>query len=84
MKVFINLAWFFKQEKRAYITGIILLFGVALLELVAPKVLGIVVDEISDGTLTTEKLLKWVVLLIIVGITMYVLRCTYYVTYGVL
>ena len=74
MKVFMNLAWFFKQEKRAYITGIILLFGVALLELVAPKVIGIVVDEINEGTLTTDKLLKWVVLLVIVGITMYILR----------
>ncbi|PFV71080.1 ABC transporter ATP-binding protein [Bacillus sp. AFS059628] len=74
MKVFMNLAWFFKQEKRAYITGIILLFGVALLELVAPKVIGIVVDEINDGTLTTDKLLKWVVLLVVVGITMYILR----------
>ncbi|RXC01926.1 ABC transporter ATP-binding protein, partial [Escherichia coli] len=69
MKVFMNLAWFFKQEKRAYITGIILLFGVALLELVAPKVIGIVVDEINEGTLTTDKLLKWVVLLVLVGIT---------------
>ncbi|MCL6616717.1 MAG: ATP-binding cassette domain-containing protein [Anoxybacillus ayderensis] len=74
MKVFLDLMWFFKQEKRAYITGIILLFGVALLELVAPKVIGIVVDEINDGTLTTDKLLKWVVLLVIVGITMYILR----------
>ncbi|MGQ7874211.1 ABC transporter ATP-binding protein [Bacillus sp. 1A] len=74
MKVFINLAWFFKQEKRAYIIGIIMLFGVALLELVAPKVLGIVVDEINNGTLTSEKLLRWVILLVVVGITMYILR----------
>ncbi|PGO33366.1 ABC transporter ATP-binding protein [Bacillus cereus] len=74
MKVFFNLAWFFKQEKRAYIIGIIMLFGVALLELVAPKVLGIVVDEINSGTLTSEKLLNWVILLVAVGITMYILR----------
>ncbi|MEN1934185.1 ABC transporter transmembrane domain-containing protein [Paenibacillus sp. 102] len=74
MKVFFNLAWFFKQEKRAYITGIFLLFGVALLELVAPKVIGIVVDEINNQTLTSEKLLQWVVLLVAVGITMYILR----------
>jgi len=74
MKVFFNLAWFFKQEKRAYIIGIIMLFGVALLELVAPKVLGIVVDEINSGTLTSEKLLNWVILLVVVGITMYILR----------
>ncbi|MBE7147781.1 ATP-binding cassette domain-containing protein [Bacillus mycoides] len=74
MKVFFNLAWFFKQEKRAYIIGIIMLFGVALLELVAPRVLGIVVDEINSGTLTSEKLLNWVILLVVVGITMYILR----------
>ncbi|MED0959669.1 ABC transporter transmembrane domain-containing protein [Bacillus paramycoides] len=74
MKVFLNLSWFFKQEKRAYIIGIIMLFGVALLELVAPKVLGIVVDEINNGTLTSEQLLKWVILLVVVGITMYILR----------
>ncbi|MED0965957.1 ABC transporter ATP-binding protein [Bacillus paramycoides] len=74
MKVFLNLGWFFKQEKRAYIIGIIMLFGVALLELVAPKVLGIVVDEINNGTLTSEQLLKWVILLVVVGITMYILR----------
>ncbi|WP_219375247.1 ABC transporter transmembrane domain-containing protein [Bacillus mycoides] len=74
MKVFFNLAWFFKQEKRAYIIGIIMLFGVALLELVAPRVLGIVVDEINNGTLTSEKLLNWVILLVVVGITMYILR----------
>ncbi|MEV5110947.1 ATP-binding cassette domain-containing protein [Bacillus sp. LBA3-1-1.1] len=74
MKVFFNLAWFFKQEKRAYIIGIIMLFGVALLELVAPRVLGIVVDEINNGTLTSEKLLNWVILLVAVGIAMYILR----------
>ncbi|MED1055905.1 ABC transporter transmembrane domain-containing protein [Bacillus mycoides] len=74
MKVFFDLAWFFKQEKRAYIIGIIMLFGVALLELVAPRVLGIVVDEINSGTLTSEKLLNWVILLVVVGIMMYILR----------
>ncbi len=36
--------------------------------------IGIVVDEINEGTLTTDKLLKWVVLLVLVGITMYILR----------
>ena len=55
------------------------MFGVALLELVAPKVIGIVVDEINDGTLTTDKLLKWVVLLVIVGIDVHItLHMAYY------
>ena len=74
MKVFLHLAWFFKQEKRAYILGVMLLFGVALLELVTPKVIGVVVDEINNRTLTAEKLLQWIVLLVVTGITMYILR----------
>lgn len=74
MKVFSDLAWFFKQEKKAYITGIFLLFGVALLELVSPKVIGIIVDEISTNTLTARSLLMWASILVVTGITMYILR----------
>lgn len=74
MKVFSDLAWFFKQEKKAYITGVFLLFGVALLELVPPKVIGIIVDEISTNTLTSQSLLTWISILIGAGIIMYILR----------
>lgn len=74
MKVFLQLSWFFKQEKRAYITGIILLLLVAFLQLVPPKVIGIVVDEIDNGTLTMGTLLKWVAILMGAGLSMYVLR----------
>ena len=44
MKVFMDLKWFFKQEKRPYIVGILLLIVVAMLELVPPKIIGIIVD----------------------------------------
>ncbi|CAM4365679.1 ABC transporter ATP-binding protein [Bacillus manliponensis] len=74
MKVFSDLAWFFKQERKAYITGIILLFGVALLELVSPRVIGIIVDEISTNTLTANSLLMWASILVVTGVTMYILR----------
>ncbi|WP_020061990.1 ABC transporter transmembrane domain-containing protein [Bacillus sp. 123MFChir2] len=74
MKVFLDLAWFFKQEKRAYIMGSILLLGVALLELVPPKIIGIIVDEISNHSLTTQKLVQWAVILVGAGIMVYILR----------
>lgn len=74
MKVFLDLAWFFKQEKRAYIMGSFLLLGVALLELVPPKIIGIVVDEISNHSLTTQKLLQWVGILVGAGGMVYILR----------
>lgn len=74
MKVFRDLMWFFKQEKKAYILGISLLIVVAMLELVPPKVIGIVVDAIKDGTLTGSKLLQWMVLLAVTVIAMYIVR----------
>ncbi|MCP8969104.1 ABC transporter transmembrane domain-containing protein [Ectobacillus ponti] len=74
MKVFLDLAWFFKQERRSYLFGTLLLIGVALLELVPPKVMGIIVDEIGGGRLTAGKLLSWIGLLAAVGLTMYGLR----------
>ncbi|MGG3466762.1 ABC transporter transmembrane domain-containing protein [Neobacillus pocheonensis] len=74
MKVFFELGWFFKQEKKAYISGIFLLMMVALLTLVPPKVIGIIADHIHDGTMTKGILLKWVLVLVGTGLSMYVLR----------
>lgn len=74
MKVFIDLMWFFKQEKKAYLSGTLLLLVVAFLELVPPKVIGIIVDDIVDDTLTGKKLLLWTGVLIVAGLFMYILR----------
>lgn len=74
MKVFMDLKWFFKQEKRPYITGILLLILVAILELVPPKIIGIIVDAIKDGNLTGHQLLKWMIILAMTGMLMYVFR----------
>lgn len=74
MKVFLQLSWFFKQERKAYISGTLILLFVALLQLVPPKVIGIVVDEINRGTFQVADLLKWIGALVGAGILMYVLR----------
>lgn len=74
MKVFLQLSWFFKQERKAYITGIILLLIVAFLQLVPPKVIGIVVDEIDQGVFTIGDLFMYIGILVGAGLSMYVLR----------
>ncbi|WP_042456631.1 ABC transporter transmembrane domain-containing protein [Neobacillus dielmonensis] len=74
MKVFLELGWFFKQEKKAYISGVLILLFVALLQLVPPKVIGIIADHIHDRTLTKGLLAEWVLVLIASGLAMYVLR----------
>ncbi len=74
LKVFLDLGWFFKQEKKAYISGVLILLVVALLQLIPPKVIGIIADHINEGTITKGMLIEWVGVLIVVGLAMYVLR----------
>ena len=74
MKVFIDLKWFFLQEKKSYLTGTILLSIVAFLGLLPPKIVGMIVDEISKQTLTTAILMKWIIVLIVTALIMYILR----------
>ncbi|KAA0547839.1 ATP-binding cassette domain-containing protein [Bacillus sp. BGMRC 2118] len=74
MSVFKDLWWFFKAEGRAYSTGIILLVFVGVLQLLPPKVIGIVVDHINDNTLSKEILSTWLIALFAMAIAIYVLR----------
>lgn len=74
MKVFLDLMWFFKQEKKSYLTGIAVLLVVAVLQLVPPRLIGIVVDSIKQGELTSVELLQWVSILAAAGLSMYGLR----------
>ncbi|AGK53161.1 ABC transporter transmembrane domain-containing protein [Bacillus sp. 1NLA3E] len=74
MKVFLDLSWFFKREKKAYLIGILFLAIVALLELIPPKVIGIIVDHIQNHSLSPGILLKWMFILIFSAGGMYVLR----------
>lgn len=63
MRVFRDLFWFFRQEKKAYITGIFVLVIVAFLETVPPKVIGLLVDHMKNGTMTKEVLIRWIAVL---------------------
>ena len=74
MNVFFKLGWFFKERKKEYIIGILMLLFVALLQLIPPKVIGYTIDEIKDGTLTKASLFKWVGLIVAAAIVMYIMR----------
>lgn len=74
MKVFLDLAWFFKQEKKSYLLGISILIIVAILQLIPPKIIGMIADEIGGQTLTWEKLGIWILVLMVIAVLLYVLR----------
>ncbi|WP_342505055.1 ABC transporter transmembrane domain-containing protein [Sporosarcina sp. FSL K6-2383] len=74
MKVLVQLSWFFKQQKKQYIFGVVMLVFVSLLQLLPPKIIGIIVDDITVGELTATGLTKWLVILGVAGALMYVAR----------
>ncbi|WNF35348.1 ABC transporter transmembrane domain-containing protein [Bacillaceae bacterium IKA-2] len=74
MRVFIDLLWFFKEEKRKYIIGVSLLIIVSLLSLIPPYIVGVIVDHIEKRTLTTSDLYLWSGVLLVVAAAIYIFR----------
>lgn len=74
MGVFKKLWWYFKDQKKRYLTGIFFLLLVALVNLIPPKVIGNLVDAMNRRTLTGHKLLIWLLLLLAAGLAQYVFR----------
>lgn len=74
MSIIKNLWWFFKEEKRRYLIGIISLSLVAVLNLIPPKIMGHVIDAITRGNLTRTDLLLQLLYLVLAAFAMYGLR----------
>lgn len=74
MRLFYDLMWFFKLEKKSYLTGISILVIVAVLNLYPPYVVGRIVDGVSRANLTPRVLLWLMISLVVNGIVVYLLR----------
>ncbi|MEG0285686.1 MAG: ABC transporter transmembrane domain-containing protein [Vagococcus sp.] len=74
MGIFKKLAWFFKEEKKNYFIGVSTLVLVAIIQLIPPRIIGMVVDSITNQTLTSEKLILWLAVLVVSAISVYGLR----------
>ncbi len=48
MRLFAQLSWYFRREWRRYLGAIALLVIIAVLQLIPPKVVGIVVDGVTQ------------------------------------
>ncbi|SJN41670.1 Lipid A export ATP-binding/permease protein MsbA [Marinilactibacillus psychrotolerans 42ea] len=74
MDIFKRLSWFFLKEKKSYIIGIFSLVVVALLQLIPPRIIGIVVDEIETNSITSKSLSFWLGILLISALLQYIFR----------
>ncbi|SFE24514.1 abc transporter [Trichococcus pasteurii] len=74
VSIFKKLSWFFRQEWKAYFVGVFFLIIVAILQVVSPRVVGIIIDEIALGTLTMASLWKWSAVILVAGVLQYLFR----------
>ncbi|PHM27888.1 SmdA family multidrug ABC transporter permease/ATP-binding protein [Xenorhabdus budapestensis] len=74
MRLFSQLSWYFLSEWRRYLGAVIFLVMVAILQLIPPRLVGIIVDGISAKTMSSSQLLMWISIMLIIALAIYGLR----------
>ena len=72
LSVLKKLSWFFKEHKKKYIFAITALAIVNIFELIPPRLVGMAIDDIHTGALTSSILFRYIVLLLLTTIGSYV------------
>ncbi|PHM67472.1 hypothetical protein Xsto_00352 [Xenorhabdus stockiae] len=74
MRLFSQLRWYFLSEWRRYLGAIIFLVMVAILQLIPPRLVGIIVDGVSTKTMSSNQLLMWIGIMLVIAVAIYGLR----------
>lgn len=74
MRLFNQLKWYFAQEWKRYLGSIILLITIAFLQLIPPKIIGILIDLIIKEKMSSTKILTRILIIFLIAITVYILR----------
>lgn len=76
--VFGHLRWFFKQEYKRYIMVALFLLFLSVTPVLPAKLLGITIDEISNGIITIKRLIFLAASLTIIPISRYIVNILYH------
>ncbi|OAB41425.1 ABC transporter ATP-binding protein [Paenibacillus glacialis] len=68
-----KLGWFFHQEKKRYVIGMIMLILCGVGELLPPRLLGNAIDDIVTGTITGPSLIRYIVSIVVLLVVIYIL-----------
>lgn len=74
MGIFSRLKWFFKNQWRQYLVGVIALIVVAIFNVIPPRIIGDVVDAVSKCNMTAHFLLVNMLVFLGTAIAQYLLR----------
>ncbi|UTH90996.1 ABC transporter transmembrane domain-containing protein [Lactobacillus acidophilus] len=74
MSIFSKLGWFFKQEKKRYIIGITFVALTSLANLVPPRVLGLMADQLDQGHISWGQYGMLILAVLAAAFSLYILR----------
>ena len=74
MRLFAQLSWYFRREWQRYLGAVALLIIIAILQLFPPKVVGYVVDGVTEQHYTAARVMMWVGTLVLTAVVVYLLR----------
>ncbi|HFZ8993877.1 TPA: SmdA family multidrug ABC transporter permease/ATP-binding protein [Citrobacter freundii] len=74
MRLFAQLSWYFRREWRRYLGAVALLIIIAILQLIPPKVVGIVVDGVTAQHFSARQIMMWVGTIALIAVVVYLLR----------
>ncbi|MBT2614662.1 MULTISPECIES: ABC transporter ATP-binding protein [unclassified Bacillus (in: firmicutes)] len=69
--IFKKLSWFFKEQWQRYTWAILFLCLVNILEVIPPKLVGNAIDDMNNGSMTQEGVMKYVIYLLMLLIGSY-------------
>ncbi|MCP1065017.1 SmdA family multidrug ABC transporter permease/ATP-binding protein [Serratia symbiotica] len=74
MRLFAQIGWYFRREWYRYLGAVVLLVVIAILQLLPPKLVGIIVDSVTEKQMSTDVLMAWLGLMFGSAIIVYLLR----------
>ena len=79
-EAFKHISWFFKQNIKKYILCAFLLLLVSIIPVFPSKFLGLAIDEIVNKTMTYPKLIYYIIMLMMLPISVYIINNFYHYT----
>ncbi|MEE3650764.1 MULTISPECIES: SmdA family multidrug ABC transporter permease/ATP-binding protein [unclassified Brenneria] len=77
MRLFAQLSWYFRREWRRYLGAVALLIMIAILQLLPPRLVGVVVDGVTQHNMPAAEIMKWIGVMLLTAAMVYLLRCVW-------
>ncbi|WP_278959860.1 ABC transporter ATP-binding protein [Lactobacillus apis] len=74
MGIFFKLGWFFKKEKKRYLIGVAFLALTSVINLVPPRILGLMADQLDKGHISWQEYATLILAIVLAALVLYVFR----------